>query len=74
MGKGIYGLIFGIQGASGIRNSSVTKGDKSLGTTTRLDNKVDYGVLTKRKVLVCVRGDQQTEESFKFACFENSRS
>jgi hypothetical protein len=37
---------------------------KVLGTTTRLDYKVDNGVLTKRKVRMCVRGDQQTEESF----------
>jgi hypothetical protein len=38
-----------------------------LGTTTRLDYKVDNGVagvLTKRKVCMCVRGDQQTEERF----------
>ena len=40
------------------------KGTKVLGTTTRLDYKVDNGVLTKRKVRMCVRGDQQTEESF----------
>ncbi len=35
-----------------------------MGTTTRLGYKVDSGVLTKRKVRMCVRGDQQTEESF----------
>jgi hypothetical protein len=40
------------------------KGTKVLGTTTRLDYKVYNGVLTKRKVRMCVRGDQQTEVSF----------
>ncbi len=40
------------------------KGTKVLGTPTRLDNKVDNGVLTKLKVCMFVRGDQQTEESF----------
>ena len=30
------------------------KGTKVLGTTTRLDYKVDNGVLTKRKVRMCV--------------------
>jgi hypothetical protein len=47
-----------------VRFSQQFQGDKSLGTTTRLDYKVDNGVLTKRKVCMCVRGDQQTEESF----------
>ncbi len=40
------------------------KGAKILGTTTRLDYKIDDGVLTKRKVRMCVRGDQQLEDSF----------
>ncbi len=37
---------------------------KILGTTTRLDSKIDNGVLAKRKVRMCVRGDQQLEDSF----------
>ncbi len=40
------------------------KGAKVLGTTTRLDYKIDNGVLIKRKVRMCVRGDQQSEDSF----------
>ena len=35
------------------------KGAKILGTTTRLDYKIDNGLLTKRKVRMCVRGDHQ---------------
>jgi hypothetical protein len=44
---------------------ALPKGAKLSETTTRLDYKIDNGVLNKRKVRMCVRGDQQTEESFK---------
>ena len=40
-----------------------------MGTTTRLDYKIDNGVLSKRKVRMCVRGDQQTEDSFNSSDF-----
>jgi hypothetical protein len=43
---------------------ALPKGAKVLGTTTRLDYKIDNGVLTKRNVRMCVRGDQQTKDSF----------
>jgi hypothetical protein len=43
---------------------TLPKGTKILGTTTRLDCKIDNGVLNKRKVCMYVRGDQQTKESF----------
>ena len=33
---------------------ALPKGAKVLGTTTRLDYKIDNGVLTKRKVRMCV--------------------
>ena len=36
-------------------------GTKVLGTTTRTEYKVNNGVMEKRKVRMCVRGDQQTE-------------
>ena len=35
------------------------RGAKVLGTTTRVDYKVEQGVLQKRKVRLCTRGDQQ---------------
>ncbi len=37
------------------------KGAKVLGTTTQRDYKVDNGVFVKRKVRMCVRGDQQQD-------------
>ena len=37
------------------------KGAKVLGTTTRLDYKINNGVFEKHKVRMCVRGDQQRE-------------
>ena len=37
------------------------EGAKVLGTTTRWDYKVDNGVFSKRKVRMCVRGDQQRD-------------
>ncbi len=37
------------------------KGEKILGTTTRLDYKMVNGVFDKRKMQLCVRGDQQQE-------------
>jgi hypothetical protein len=37
------------------------KGTKALGTTTQRDYKVDNGVFIKRKVRMCVRGDQQQD-------------
>ena len=37
------------------------KGEKVLGTTTRLDYNMVNGVFDKRKVRLCVRGDQQQE-------------
>ncbi len=33
------------------------KAAQIMGTTTRLDYKIDNGVLTERKVRMCVRGD-----------------
>ena len=36
-------------------------GAKILGTTTVCDYKMDSGVFQKRKVRMCVRGDQQQE-------------
>jgi hypothetical protein len=36
-------------------------GSKILGTTTRTEYKTDNGTFIKRKVRMCVRGDQQTE-------------
>jgi hypothetical protein len=35
-------------------------------TTTRLDYKIDNGVLTKQIVRLCVRGDQQSESEDSF--------
>jgi hypothetical protein len=40
------------------------KGAKILGTTTRLDYKIDNGVLDKRKVSTCVLWNRQLEDSF----------
>jgi hypothetical protein len=37
------------------------KGARAMGTTTRRDYKVVNGVLSKRKVRMCVRGDQQRD-------------
>ena len=37
------------------------KGARALGTTTRRDYKVVNGVFSKRKVRMCVRGDQQRD-------------
>jgi hypothetical protein len=37
------------------------EGAKALGTTTRLEYKINNGVLEKYKVRMCVRGDQQRE-------------
>ncbi len=39
-------------------------GAKIIGTTTRLDHKIDNGVLSERKVRMCVRGNLQSEDSF----------
>ena len=36
-------------------------GTKVLGTTTRTEYKINNGVMEKRKVRMCIRGDQQTE-------------
>ncbi len=36
-------------------------GAKILGTTTRLEYKIDNGRLSKWKARMCVRGDQQVE-------------
>ena len=35
------------------------RGAKVLGSTTRVDDKAEEGVLQKRKVRLCARGDQQ---------------
>jgi hypothetical protein len=43
---------------------ALPKGAKVVGTTTHLDYKMDNRVLNKRKVRMCVQGDQRTEESF----------
>jgi hypothetical protein len=42
------------------------KGAKILETTTRLDSKIDNGVLDKRKVRVCVFGNHQSEDLVQY--------
>ncbi len=54
----------GFKECQGFETVPLPKGTKILVTNTRLDYKVDNGVLTKRKFRMCVRGDQQTEERF----------
>ena len=44
------------------------QGDKILGTTTRTEYKVVNGVFTKRKVLLCVMGNQVNLTNRKREC------
>ena len=51
----------GIMDRKAVKVVKLPPGTKALGTTTRLEYKMDNGVFIKRKARMCVRGDQQVE-------------
>ena len=49
----------GFKDRDAVRMVILPRGAKVLGSTTRVDYEVEHGVLQKRKVRFCARGDQQ---------------